>query len=94
MEPVYAKKLMDSTFEEIALMFGGIFAVHGVADEVVWQIMKHLDLAYENALSKLDGIESKAGKFTSAKHRYTPHPAVETMLIKLRKQTPFNKEHK
>ncbi len=39
---------IDKTFEEMALVLGGIFAVHNVENEVVWQVMKHLDMIHTN----------------------------------------------
>lgn len=91
MQTTDARKLLDATFEEIALVLGGIFAVHDVQDEAVWQIMKHLDVAHGNALGKLEGLDPAARRPTYPKHEYTHHPAVEALLLKLRRR-PLNRE--
>jgi len=79
------RKLLEDTFSEIAMVLGGIFVVHDVADEAVRQIMKHLDITHENALSKLDGMGLKASEPNHSGHSYEHHPAVETFLLKLKK---------
>ena len=78
--------IIDKAFEEIALVLGGIFAVHGVHDEAVWQIMKHIDMVHENVLTRLDGLESSADGQVTAKQEYEVHPAVEALLLKIRKR--------
>lgn len=92
METGDVQKLFDETFREVALVLGGIFAVHDVPDEAVWQIMKHLDIAHENALSKLDGLEPKPERPGQPRHTYEPHPAVEALLMKLRKRAPLRQD--
>ncbi|HOX23323.1 MAG TPA: hypothetical protein PLL10_07660 [Elusimicrobiales bacterium] len=79
------KKLLEDTFSEIAMVLGGIFVIHDVADEAVRKIMKHLDITHENALSKLDGINLKTGEPNRVRHSYEHHPAVAAFLLKIRK---------
>lgn len=86
METEEARKLMDVTFEEIVCVLGGILAVHNVADEAVWQIMKHIDIAHENALLKLEEPGPNFGRASVVGRSYKPHPAVEALLLKLKKR--------
>ena len=90
MEKTDIRKLLEYTFSEIAMVLGGIFVVHDVADEAVRQIMKHLDITHENALSKLDGLCLKASEPKHAGHSYEHHPAVAAFLIKLKKTSQLN----
>ncbi|MBI2068959.1 MAG: hypothetical protein HYT79_00010 [Elusimicrobia bacterium] len=84
MSLIETRKLLDETIEEIALVLGGIFAVHGVADEVVWQAMKHLDMSHDNALARLEESapsEEKIQKTANPAPR--PHPAIDALLMNL-----------
>lgn len=92
METAEARKLLDDTFREVALVLGGIFAVHEVPDEAVWQIMKHLDIAHENALSKLDGLGPGPERPNPPRHGYETHPAVEALLLKLKRRRPLQED--
>lgn len=84
MNATEAGKLVDETVEEIALVLAGIFALHGVANEVVWQAMKHIDMAHEAALAKLEGLEPRGGASTKPRPASLAHPAVEALISKLR----------
>lgn len=79
------RDLLDGAFEELALVLGGAFAVHQVGDEAVWQIMKGVESVHGKAVSMLDGMAPKASR-TPDRSPYEPHPAVEAMLRKLRKE--------
>lgn len=92
METADASKLLDDTFREVALVLGGIFAVHDVQDEAVWQIMKHLDIAHENAMSKLDGLGPGHERPNPPRHGYKTHPAVEALLLKLKRRGPLEED--
>jgi len=86
MENTDIKKVLDATFSEIAMVLSGIFVVHNVADETVWQIMKHLDITHENTLSKLDDMRSEANKPNQSRHSCEHHPAVSAFLLKLKRR--------
>lgn len=88
MEQAAVRKALDETFRDVALVLGGIFAVHEVQDEAVWQVMKHLDIAHENALAKVDGLDPAARRPAYPKHEYEHHPAVEALLLKLSRRPP------
>lgn len=86
-----AQRLLDETIEDIALVFAGIFAEHGVRDEVVWKAMKHLDISRAQALARLEDAAADANRpKPSAQARL--HPAVEALLAKLRLERPFQSE--
>ncbi len=86
MENARFKKLLDSTFEEVALVLAGILTVHRAEDEVFWQVMKHLDIAHQNALENLgDPPPPQAGVELPAQGE-GHHPAVDALLLKLRGQ--------
>lgn len=77
--------LLDETIEDIAMVLDGILAAHDVGDDVVWQVMKHLDVSHSQALEKLEQsatLDPDIGprSRTTAK----PHPAIEALLMKLK----------
>jgi hypothetical protein len=82
METAEVQKLVDDTFEDIARVLEGIFAVHVVEDEVIWQVMKHLGMCHDTALAKLEGLGDKS----ASRPRRAPgtHPAVEALLLQLK----------
>lgn len=84
MNAIEARKLLDETVEEIAMVLAGIFAIHDVENEVVWQAMKHIDMAHESALAKLEGLDPKSGGSVRARPAPSAHPAVEALITKLR----------
>lgn len=76
------RELLDHTFEEIALILGGAFAVHQIPDEAIWQIIKSLDAVHSKAVAQLEGTKEFVEQ---RKDSFQPHPAVENLLRKLRK---------
>lgn len=80
-----AKELILDLFEEEALIIGGLFAVHEVGDDLVWRLMKNLDVILGKALNRLGN--QKAGESTKTEDRASvkPHPAIEEFLLKLRR---------
>ena len=85
MDKTDIKLLIDEAFEDLALVLGGIFAVHTVSDEAIWQIMKHIDVVHGNLVAQLEGTgpdDINRNKALGTE----PHPAVEALLLKLRKR--------
>jgi hypothetical protein len=68
------RDLIDDVFEEEALVFGGLVAIHDVDDEMVWRLMRNLDVIRRRTLGKLDDKEPNL----------KPHPAIEEFLAKMR----------
>lgn len=85
MDSAEVRRLLESTIEDIALVLGGIFAVHAVEDDVVWKVMQHLDMSHAKALARLD--EADSTRRIDRQRRAAPsepHPAIEALLRKLR----------
>lgn len=80
------RELLDSTFEEVTLVLGGAFAVHRFSEEAIWQIMKSLDELHSKAVARIEGLEQKEGG-KPARSSFQPHPAVEALLQKLRRNS-------
>ena len=73
--------LIDA-FEEAAQVLNGIFAVHEVDDEVIWQTAKSLSVIYRKAREELRSA-GPGGSRTSAERKPEPHPAIVELLAQL-----------
>lgn len=80
-----ARGLLLDLFEEEALVIGGLAAVHGLEDELVWRIMRNLDVILDKSLRRLDSSEGSPGKSDGDGLNAKPHPAIEDFLLKLRR---------
>lgn len=81
-----ARELILDVFEEEALVIGGLAAVHGLDDDLVWRIMRNLDVILDKSLRRLDSSEASApGKAERDGVNTKPHPAIEDFLLKLRR---------
>ena len=78
-----AKEIIRDLFEEEGLVIGGIVAVHEVEDDVVWQLMKNLDVVRRKVLSRLDNSDGEDEPETR-KPNLHPHPAIEEFLRRVR----------
>ncbi len=80
------RDLITDLFEEEALIIGGLVAVHKVDDDLVWRLVKGLDVIRGKTLRRLEDEESgdQAGP---QPHRANlkPHPAIEDFLLSLRR---------
>lgn len=79
------RELVLDIFEEEALVVGGLAAVHGLEDDLVWRIMRNLDVILDKSLRRLDSSEGATGKTTRDGLNTKPHPAIEDFLLKLRR---------
>ncbi len=80
------RRLVDDLFEEEALVLGGLVAVHNLDDDLVWRLIKNLDVIRSKTLRRLedetpDNIDNVSGKHPNL----CPHPAIEDFLLKLRR---------
>lgn len=80
------KVLIDDLFEEEALVLGGLVAVHDLDDDLVWRLIKNLDVIRGKVMrrlkdSELETLDEAATQLPSIK----PHPAIEDFLLKLRR---------
>lgn len=83
-----AKQIILDSFEEQALVIGGLVAVHKVDDDLVWRLMKSFDVILGKALKKLH-VPSPDHDHDSAPGRVNvkPHPAIEEFLLKLERES-------
>lgn len=81
-----AKQLIDDVFEEEALVLGGMVAVHEIEDDLVWKLVKNLDLIRRKYIRRLEEQASDEVNRGSAKpSALRPHPAIEEFLLSMRK---------
>jgi len=79
-----AKQLIDDLFEEEALVVGGIVAVHGAEDDLIWRLVKNLDAIRSKTLRRIEGRSAdNPGSLACCDLR--PHPAIEDFLVKIRR---------
>jgi hypothetical protein len=81
-----ARDLMDEVFEKEALVIGGLAATREIDDELVWRLVKSLDVIREKTLRALEEKEqSILREETDMPLNMEPHPAIEDFLLKIRK---------
>ncbi len=80
------RDLITDLFEEEALVIGGLVAVHKVDDDLVWRLVKNLDVIRGKILRRLED-EAPTEKTDSPlpETNPTPHPAIEDFLLSLRR---------
>ena len=86
MSKAEARTLINDLFEEEALVIGGLVAVHKMDDDLVWRLIKNLDVIRGNALRRID--DEPTLDETEPRHRrpnVKPHPAIEDFLLSLRR---------
>jgi len=80
------RELITDLFEEEALVIGGLVAVHKIDDDLVWRLVKNLDVIRGKILRRL---EDKAlpddANMPPRRPHLKPHPAIEDFLLSLRK---------
>ena len=78
---VEARELINDLFEEEALALGGLVAVHEIEDDLVWRLVRNLDVIRVRVLKRIDGDEEKPSTNESIPR---PHPAIEDFLASVR----------
>jgi len=79
-----ARAVLIDAFEEAAQVLGGIFAVHEIEDEVIWQTMKSLSVIYRKARNAIR--DSDPGRPSDSQGGVTePHPAVMELLTQIQR---------
>jgi len=79
-----ARELLDDLFEEEALALGGLVALHGVDDQLVWRLVRNMDAVRSKALRWLEEKEPRdLDRASPAGMPPKPHPAIEEFLRKL-----------
>jgi len=81
-----AREVITDLFEEEALLIGGLIAVHKIDDDLVWRLIKNLDVIRAKALRRLedDELPDDAGP-APRRPNLKPHPAIEDFLLALRR---------
>jgi len=81
-----AKDLINDLFEEEALVIGGLVAVHDVDDDLVWRLVKNLDVIRGKVLRRLEDKAPSGGDASPPRRPdLRPHPAIEDFLLSLRR---------
>ena len=80
-----AKELINDLFEEEALVIGGQVAVHEMDDDLVWRLVKNLDVIRGKVLRRLEDKAPADGKTPLRRPNLEPHPAIEDFLLSLRR---------
>lgn len=85
-EKTEVRELILDLVEEAALAIGGLVAVHDVEDDLVWRLMRTLDVIRGRALRRLDEHESAEEEQPPAGGPAAqPHPAIQEFLARIRK---------
>ena len=81
------KDLINSLFEEEALVIGGLVVIHKVEDDVIWRLIKSLDSIRRKYLRRLDeeGPDDEGGG-PPKRPNLKPHPAIQDFLRSLRRE--------
>lgn len=81
-----ARELINDLFEEEALIIGGLVAVHQIEDDLVWRLVKNLDVIRGKALRRLEDKAPADGDGAPPQRaNLKPHPAIEDFLLALRR---------
>lgn len=81
-----ARDLVLDLFEEEALVIGGLAAVHDLDDDLVWRLMRNLDVIMDKSLRRLESSDAAGASHPKGESlKVTPHPAIEDFLLKLRR---------
>ena len=79
------KALINDLFEEEALVIGGLVAVHEVDDDLVWRLVKNLDVIRGKILRRLEDEGPSEDGPPLRRPNDKPHPAIEEFLLSLRR---------
>ena len=81
------KDLILDFFEEEMLLIGGLVATHKIEDDVVWRLVKNLDVIHRKVLRRLDDKDpDQEGEGPPRRPNLKPHPAIEDFLLSLRRE--------
>ena len=80
------KDLILDLFEEEALVIGGLVAVHKIEDDVVWRLVKNIDVIRRKVLRRLEDKAPEEGDGSPPRRpNLKPHPAIEDFLLSIRR---------
>jgi len=82
----HVRDLINDLFEEEALVIGGLVAVHEMDDDLVWRLVKNLDVIRGKILRRLeDKVTSDEDGTPPRRPNLKPHPAIEDFLLSVRR---------
>ena len=85
-EKAEVRQLINDLFEEEALVIGGLVAVHRLDDDLIWRLVKNLDVIRGRFLRRIDAREaSENGNSPAPPANLKPHPAIEDFLLNIRR---------
>lgn len=80
------RQIINDLFEEEALVIGGLVAVHDMDDDLVWRLVKNLDVIRGRFLRRIEARDASGNGDNSApRHNLKPHPAIEDFLLNMRR---------
>ena len=80
------KEIIDDLFEEEALVIGGMAVVHELRDEVVWRLVRNLDVIRRKVLRRIDDkVADAADGHLASSSNLRRHPAIEEFLLGLKR---------
>jgi len=80
------QELLNELFEQQALSLGGLVALHGMDDELVWRLVKNLDVIRTRFKRRVSVKSRKrAGDTALLRPSTRPHPAIQHFLSRLRR---------
>ena len=79
-------KIVNEIFREEALFIGGILAVHGMNDDLVWKLIRNLDSIRRKSLRRLYKRCEESGDTGISSIDVRPHPAIQEFLLKIRRE--------
>ncbi|MBI2930973.1 MAG: hypothetical protein HYY16_04930 [Planctomycetes bacterium] len=86
MNKTEVRELINDLFEEEALVIGGMLAVDEMDDDLVWRLMKNLDVIRGKVLRRLEDKAPTDGDDSPPRRlNLKPHPAIEEFLLSLRR---------
>lgn len=79
-------RLLKEMLREQLCCLGRIFARHGVADDVIWEVVKGFDIIYEKVKLKAENAQGSDAD-TVPVYKMEPHPGLIYLLEKIEKQS-------
>ena len=80
-----ARQIINDLFEEEALVIGGLVAVHRLDDDLVWRLVKNLDVIRGKALRRIEAKGDGGNGDATTRPSLKPHPAIEDFLLAIRR---------
>jgi len=68
--------------QEVVLCLAGVFAVHQIDDDVVWEVARSLDRVFDRYRRRIEGT-APDGKPDTEARKHRPHPAMAYLLHRL-----------